>query len=221
MAISDFNIPHRVTFLGQRVNEYEVPQDIFMVINKIYESQVTNLPSANKQLVGKIKKEHSLYNAEDNSKMKKHRALPSYILSWFENLFIHYLNVHDFPVRRIHLNSIWVNEMEPHEYNPVHIHQGALFTGLSSVMMLKIPKDMGPEIVREDAPSRGALQLIGNCAGDFTKTDFAPPLKERGFYIFPYDIRHCVYPHNNPSTARRTLAANMDVEYDATLGRQA
>ena len=214
------SIPYSTIFLGQRVNLYEVPLDIFNTLNGIYELHVNTLPSANEQLVGKIKKEHSLYNAEDTPKMKKHNALPPYILAWFESTFTHYLNVHNFPIKQLHLNSIWVNEMEAQEYNPIHIHQGLLFTGLSSVMMLKIPKDMGPEIVREDNPSRGALQLLGNCGGDFTKTDFAPSLKERSFYVFPYDMRHCVYPHNNPSALRRTLAANMDVDYDAILGRQ-
>ena len=214
-------LPFKIVFLGQRVNRYEVPLDIFTVLNKIYESQVDTLPSARKQLVGKIKKEYSLYNSEATAKMKKHNALPPYILKWFESIFTHYLDIHEFPIKRLHLNSIWVNEMEAHEYNPVHVHQGTLLTGLSSVMMLKIPKDMGPEIVRTDSPNRGTLQLMGNCAGDFTKTDFSPSLQERSFYVFPYDIRHCVYPHNNSSVLRRTLAANMDIDYDPILGRQA
>ena len=84
MAISDFNIPHRVSFLGQRVNQYEVPLDIFGVINKIYESQINTLPSAHQQLVGKIKKEHSLYNSLETPRMKKHSALPAYILDWLK-----------------------------------------------------------------------------------------------------------------------------------------
>ena len=214
------SIRYSTIFLGQRINLYEVPLDIFNTLNGIYELQVNTLPSANKQLVGQIKKEHSLYNSQETPRMKKHNSLPPYVLSWFESTFTHYLNVNNFPITKAHINSIWVNEMEPHEYNPIHVHQGSLLTGLSSVMMLKIPKDMGPEIARADNPSRGALQLIGNCGGDFTKTDFSPSLKERSFYVFPYDMRHCVYPHNNPSAIRRTLAANMDVDYDAILGRQ-
>ena len=46
----------------------------------------------------------------------------------------------------MNINSIWVNEMKAGDYNPVHIHQGKIFTGLSSVMILKLPKDMGPEL---------------------------------------------------------------------------
>jgi hypothetical protein len=35
--------------------------------------------------------------------------------------------------------------MKAHEYNPVHVHQGNLFTGLSSVMILKLPNTYGVE----------------------------------------------------------------------------
>ena len=43
-------------------------------------------------------------------------------------------------------------------------------------------------------------------------------IKERDFYVFPYDMRHTVYPFNGPGW-RRTLAANMDVEYDPIKNR--
>ena len=39
----------------------------------------------------------------------------------------------------MNINSIWVNEMKAGEYNPIHIHQGKLYTGLSSVMIMKLP----------------------------------------------------------------------------------
>ena len=35
--------------------------------------------------------------------------------------------------------------MKEHEYNPAHIHRGTLFTGLSSVMILKLPSTYGRE----------------------------------------------------------------------------
>jgi hypothetical protein len=35
--------------------------------------------------------------------------------------------------------------MKEHEYNPVHVHQGNLYTGLSSVMILKLPESFGVE----------------------------------------------------------------------------
>ena len=52
----------------------------------------------------------------------------------------------------------------------------------------------------------------------FANVDYQPNVKERDFYIFPYDMRHCVYPFNGPEW-RRTLAANMDVEYNPIHNR--
>jgi len=40
-----------------------------------------------------------------------------------------------------------------------------------------------------------------------------PDMAERDFYVFPYDMRHCVNPFNGKGF-RRTLAANCDVHYN-------
>jgi len=119
------------------------------------------------------------------------------------------------------MNSIWINEMKANEYNPVHIHQGSLFTGLSSVMILKLPKNTGVEYSAAEKPMNGSLQILGNSSGQFCNTDYGPIMKERNFYVFPYDMRHCVYPFNNSTDIRRTLACNMDVNYDPIKNRSA
>ena len=215
-------LPFKFICLGQTVLRYEVPLDIFNVLNGIYEMNFVNLPDAHKQLAGKIGKENSLFfNGADNKKMHKHNMLPPYVLNWFESRFKHYLDFNKIYEYQLHMNSIWINEMIAGEYNPVHIHQGNIYTGLSSVMMLKLPKNMGPEYARPDAPMNGRLQIIGNSSGQFVKSDYSPIIKERDFYIFPYDMRHCVYPHTNPKAVRRTLAANMDVDYNPVSSRTA
>jgi hypothetical protein len=48
-------------FLGQSILRYEVPLDIFIGINQIYEEKFNQLNPANRQLIGKIKDEHSLF----------------------------------------------------------------------------------------------------------------------------------------------------------------
>ena len=80
---------------------------------------------------------------------------------------------------------------------------------------------MGPEYAREDMPMNGNLQIVGAANGHFVKSDYSPIISERDFYIFPYDMRHCVYPHTNPNAIRRTLAANMDVNYNPVSTRTA
>ena len=207
-------------FLGQSILKYEVPLDIFTTINKIYQNNFDTLNPANKQLVGKIQNEHSLfYGGKDESKMKNHNRLTSDVIKYFMDMFRHYLNWNKIKEYDLHLNSIWVNQMKEHEYNPVHIHRGTLFTGLSSVMILSLPSTYGKEYSNDEVPQNGKLQILGSASGQFAKIDFQPSLKVRDFFIFPYDMRHCVYPFNSTNETRRTLAANCDVNFDPIKNR--
>ena len=209
----------KFVFLGQSVLRCQVPLDVYNIINTVYESRYAQLPKAKPQLVGKIEKEHSLFfDGAPNKKMHPHNHLPQDVLGWFHQKFTHYLQWNKVKEYKIHLNSIWVNTMFEHEYNPVHVHQGSLFTGLSSVMILKLPSSFGVEYSSPDAPQNGRLQILGSASGQFANIDYQPEIKERDFYIFPYDMRHCVYPFNGPGY-RRTLAANCDVEYDPIKNR--
>ena len=215
MNTSDF----KFVFLGQSVLRYQVPLDIYDIINHIYETKYPDLKPANKQLVGKIEKEHSLFfDGPPNNKMTKHNHLPQNVLQWFYKKFTHYLEWNKVKGYNMHFNSVWVNQMYEHEYNPVHVHQGSLYTGLSSVMILKLPKSFGVEYSASELPQNGKLQILGYSSGQFAKIDYQPDIKERDFFIFPYDMRHCVYPFNGPGW-RRTLAANMDVQYDPIKNR--
>jgi hypothetical protein len=209
----------KVCPLGQTVLRYEVPLDVDDIINHVYETNFQHLPQANKQLVGKIEKEHSLFfGGEDSKRMTKHNLLPQHVLLWFEKIFRHYLDFNKIKEYKMHLNSVWINEMKQNEYNPVHVHQGTLFTGLSSVMILKLPDSFGVEYSSGHLPQNGRLQILGSASGQFAAIDYQPKLKERDFYVFPYDMRHTVYPFNGPGT-RRSLSANMDVEYDPIRNR--
>jgi hypothetical protein len=215
MDTSDF----KFVFLGQSVLRYQAPLDVFNIINHIYETKYPELKPANKQLVGKIEKEHSLFfDGQDGERMTKHNMLPHNVLQWFHQKFTHYLQWNKVKEYEMHLNSVWVNQMFQHEYNPVHVHQGTLFTGLSSVMILKLPQSFGVEYSSPGQPQNGRLQILGSASGQFANIDYQPEIKERDFFIFPYDMRHTVYPFNGPGY-RRTLAANMDVQYDPIQNR--
>ena len=203
MNTSDFSY----IFLGQSVVKYQVPLDVYNIINDIYEKRRDSLYRANKQLVGKIENEHSLFfDGSENDKMKSHRYLPNNVMEWFYQKFVHYLIFNKVNEYKIHLNSCWINEMKEHEYNPIHVHQGELFTGLSSVMILKLPKSFGVEYSAHEKPTNGTLNILGNSAGQFANTDYVPNVKERDFFIFPYDVRHSVNPFNGPEK-RRTLSS--------------
>jgi|TARA_R110000803_G_scaffold119043_1_gene187328 hypothetical protein len=208
-----------VCSLGQTVIKYQVPLDIFHAINNIYETKYPTLPSVNHQLAGKIDKEHGLfYRGKDTSKMHHHNMLTNNVMQWIDTVMDHYLNVNKIKTYKKNLNSIWVNQMFENEYNPVHVHQGSLFTGLSSVMILKLPKSFGVEYSAKNNPTNGQLQILGSVSGQFAACDYSPKMSERDFYIFPYDMRHCVYPFNGPGF-RRTLSCNCDVEYNPIINR--
>ena len=207
-------------FLGQSILKYKVPLEVFQSINSLYEENKNDLNPANKQLVGKIESEHSLYyGGQDESKMKRHNRLPLVVKNYFMESFHHYLQWNKIREYELHLNSIWVNEMKANEYNPVHIHRGMLFTGLSSVMILSLPSTYGKEYSNEEVPQNGKLQILGSASGQFAKIDYQPNLNVRDFFIFPYDMRHCVYPFNSTNETRRTLAANCDVRFDPIKNR--
>jgi len=209
-------------FLGQSVLKYQVPLDIFMTINHIYEVNKNKLNKANEQIVGKIEDEYSLfYHGADQTKMKNHNTLPRTVTNYFMQMFKHYLTFNKIREYDLHLNSIWVNEMKQHEYNPAHVHRGMLFTGLSSVMILKLPSTYGKEYSAEGVKQNGRLQILGAANGQFAKIDYQPPMDLRDFYIFPYDMRHTVYPFNGTTETRRTLAANCDVKFDPIKNRGA
>ena len=207
-------------FLGQSILKYQVPLEIFHSINLLYEKNVNTLHPANKQLVGKIEKEHSLfYNGKDESKMKNHDKLTLSVKGYIMMIFNHYLKWNKIMDYTTHLNSVWINEMKANEYNPVHIHRGTLFTGLSSVMILNLPSTYGREYSNDEVPQNGKLQILGSASGQFAKIDYQPKLNERDFFIFPYDMRHCVYPFNSTNETRRTLAANCDISFDPIKNR--
>jgi len=153
--------------------------------------------------------------------MHQHSYLPHDILKWFDSIFEHYLAWNKIGENHRSINSIWVNEMKSHEYNPIHIHQGKLYSGLSSVMVLKVPSETGVEYSAPEKPMNGRLQIIGAAAGQFAKTDYSPNMKIGDFYIFPYDMRHCVYPFNGTKEKRRTLVCNCDVDYNPVSSRTA
>lgn len=209
-----------VKHFGQTLIKYQVPLDIFSTINHIYETQYDKLVPANKGLAGKIQNEHSLYyNGESTKIAERHNFLPQDILEWFNSIFKHYLIYNKISNFKHRTNSIWINEMKENEYNPLHIHNGSLFTGLSSVMILKLPNTYGKEYSAEQNPTNGRLQIISSENGQFGRSNYQPPMNLGDFYVFPYDMKHCVYPFNGTNETRRTLAANCDVDYNLVMNK--
>ena len=209
------DIQVQVLHFGQNILKFNTPKNILSKINSIYEKRIEEFTPWNKHLAGKIKKEHSLFNNTARNEGKdNHNFLDKELLQFFSDCTNHYLSYNKVVVHQLKLTTVWINEMVEHEYNPVHVHAGDLLTGLSSVMILKLPESFGKEVSREDDPSNGRLQFLGNGTGQFANVNVRPELIEGDFYMFPYDIGHCVYPFTGKGI-RRTLSANIDIYYNA------
>ena len=203
-------------FFGQSILRYRTPKFVIDEINSTYEKLIKKkkLSSMKNILIGKILNEHSLFwNSKDEKKMKRHNFLSKETLSFFKEKTVHYLKFNHIKKYQYKINSIWVNEMKAGEYNPVHDHCGDLLIGLSSVMLLKLPKNYGKEYSRKDVPVNGQLNFLGNNKGCFCNHGYQPTNLQVGdFFLFPYDMAHCVYPFRGKEK-RRTLSANIDVAW--------
>ena len=202
----------RVFILGQSIMQYRVPQDLMDELNKIFEKRKRmKLPPANEFLVGKIKNETLLYQSQRDSKYTACNYLSARITDWLMKAFKDYVDSLKVGKIALNLSSVWINEMKSGEYNPCHIHSSNVsLIGLSSVMILKLPKSYGKEPSNPERPVNGRLEFLGNTNGQFVSNNIMPDLEVGNFFIFPYDLRHTVYPFSNRKEKRRTLAANVD-----------
>ena len=168
-------------------------------INLTYQNNIKDLKEHNQYLAGKIKDEHKIDN-----------LLSDNIKRYFENCFRVYL-IECKEMHKINLVSAWVNEMKANEYNPMHHHMGHTNLGLSSVLILKLPDTFGEEYARKDYPANGLLEFNGNGGGMFSYNQCKMHTKVGDLLIFPYDLRHGVYPFNSTTECRRTLSYNCDL----------
>ena len=198
--------------LGQSIMKYDTPQPIMDKLNKIYDNKKKNkLKSAASFLAGKIKNEYILYNDQPNAPQEKRNHLDQELFDWFMQRFKDYVDTLGAWDIAIQLSSMWINDMKAGEYNPVHLHSSSRsLIGLSSVMILKLPKKYGKEISFPGLPTNGRLEFVGNAAGQFLRPNFTPKAVVGDFFIFPYDLQHTVYPFRNSKESRRTLSANVD-----------
>jgi hypothetical protein len=205
--------------LGQSIMKYKTSQHIMDKINNLYDNRKKNkLTIAGSFLVGKIKNEYILYNDQPSLPHKPCNHLNQEIFDWFMERFKDYVDTLNVVFSdgasklSLSLSSMWVNDMKAGEYNPVHHHSSnRSLIGLSSVMILKLPKKYGKESSNPEYPTNGKLEFLGNTTGQFLYPNFTPQVAVGDFFIFPYDLQHVVYPFKGSKESRRTLSANVDV----------
>ena len=112
---------------------------------------------------------------------------------------------------QVAVNSMWIVEQQPGEYNPIHTHTNC---DISTVMYLKAPNFLPSEKTERD--DDGTIYFIG---GSSPKTKLntnslkVKPMPGQ-FFIFPSHLQHTVYPYKtNDNFARRSVSFNASFEY--------
>lgn len=108
---------------------------------------------------------------------------------------------------RIEIKEGWINDMAPGDYNPVHHHQGCVF---SSVGFLRTPPGYEAEFKADKARQNtaGCLQFIDSRSAIGVRNLFTVKPIVGDFYLWPSWMLHCVYPFRSAGT-RRSLAVNL------------
>ena len=88
----------------------------------------------------------------------------------------------------------WINFQHKHEFNPIHMHCGAL----SAVIMIDIPIEI-EESFREsqgktNMPAAGLLEFVYGIGGWLHSGSHKVIPKTGDFFIFPANLKHGVYP---------------------------
>ena len=199
----------KVIFLGTRIFRDKISNTLVNKINEDMDKQIkTNKSiSAVDDLVGKIKKEYQVKNLSDLDSEKEIKSIIQKCVDETPEV--------GFSKKRIvevKINSAWINDQKENEYQICHIHRGKSFLGYSSILFLKVP-DFGKEYTHEDNPMNGRTDLIGSSTGIFTTNSHTIHPKVGDFYVFPYDLRHVVYPFVGSGT-RRTMSINFDFIFE-------
>jgi hypothetical protein len=99
---------------------------------------------------------------------------------------------------------MWINDMQPHEYNPPHTHHDK--RGWSTVMFLKVPNLIN-DVKHKHKFRDGSLGFV--YPGDNVK--FFDP-KVGHFYIFEASHMHFVFPYKttDKDPIRRSMSFNFE-----------
>jgi uncharacterized protein (TIGR02466 family) len=109
------------------------------------------------------------------------------------------------------INSIWIVEQQPGEYNPIHTHTGC---DVSAVMYLKVPNFLPSE--KTERNDDGTIYFIGSSSpkGKLKTNSLKVKPMPGTFFIFPSHLQHTVYPYKtNDNFARRSVSFNASFEY--------
>ncbi len=107
----------------------------------------------------------------------------------------------------IQIKEGWANDMIAGDYNPVHFHQGCIY---SCVLFLRLPDEYDAEFDKGKTrqSSVGCLQFIDSRTAVGARNIFMVKPVVGELYLWPSWMLHCVYPFRSPGI-RRSMSVNL------------
>ena len=189
---------------GRIIKKYKIPLNQVEELNKKYEDNKHSLESKGAKLAGRLDSELEstkiIQSLPIFETIKK--CMNEYMMS------LNHFSLTPKPMYNLKIITMWINDMQPHEYNPIHTHHDG--TGWSTVMFLKVPNFIN-DAKHKHKFRDGALGFIF----PENKTMFYEP-SVGDFYIFEASHQHFVLPYktNDGDPTRRSMSFNFITDDD-------
>ena len=180
------------------IKKYKIPLNQVEELNKKYEDNKHSLESKGAKLAGRLDSELESTKVIQSLPIFEtiKKCMNEYMIS------LNHFSLTPKPMYNLKIITMWINDMQPHEYNPIHTHHDG--TGWSTVMFLKVPKFIN-DAKHKHKFRDGALGFIF----PENKTMFYEP-SVGDFYIFEASHQHFVLPYktNDKDPTRRSMSFN-------------
>ena len=187
---------------GRIIKKYKIPLDEIGQLNKKYDDNKHFLESKGAKLAGRLDSELESTKIIQSLPIFKTitKCMNEYMIS------LNHFSLTLRPMNNLKIITMWINDMQPHEYNPIHTHHDG--TGWSTVMFLKVPKFIN-DAKHEHKFRDGALGFVF----PDNKTMFYEP-DVGDFYIFEASHQHFVLPYktDDKDPTRRSMSFNFIID---------
>jgi hypothetical protein len=187
---------------GRIIKKYKIPLDQVEELNKKYEDNKHSLESKGAKLAGRLDSELESTKVIQSLPIFEtiKKCMNEYMIS------LNHFSLSPKPINNLKIITMWINDMQPHEYNPIHTHHDG--TGWSTVMFLKVPNFID-DTKHKHKFRDGALGFVF----PNNETRFYEP-EVGDFYIFEASHQHFVSPYktNDEDPTRRSMSLNFIVD---------
>jgi hypothetical protein len=189
---------------GRIIKKYKIPLSQVEELNKKYEDNKHSLESKGAKLAGRLDSELESTKVIQSLPIFEtiKKCMNEYMIS------LNHFSLTPKPMYNLKIITMWINDMQPREYNPIHTHHDG--TGWSTVMFLKVPNFIN-DAKHKHKFRDGALGFIF----PENKTMFYEP-SVGDFYIFEASHQHFVLPYktNDSDPTRRSMSFNFITDDD-------